>query len=143
MRNNSVINLLHRTLTLTLLTIIIGYLTYQQYFHGAPDDELYSTQQINDDTWLYITQYKGGGATISEVYRYYLSGKLDDAPMKLLAERAPFLVADVGNARVSGHDNLIDVAVTGRVYTFTNSALFYSENVAVMPVIDLTAKARR
>ena len=137
------IKLLHRTLTLTLLAIVIGYFAYQKYYYATPDDDLYSTHQISEKIWLYTTKYKGGGATVSEVYRYYLDGKLGSAPLEHLAEHRPFLIADVGDAQVTGQGNLVNVTVNGRVYSFTNSAAFYVGDEAVMPVINLVANRVR
>lgn len=124
MLGNTLIKWLHRALTAVLLVLVVGYAAYQHYSNGASDDSLYSRRQINDNTWLYITQYEGGGATVSDVYRYYLDGRLDDEPLKHLAGRRLFLVADVGDAKVSGHDDLVDFNITGCVCSFTNSDLF-------------------
>lgn len=139
MPSNSAIEWSHRLLTGVLVVVVLGYVAYQRFIDVAPQDSLYSTRQLSENTWLYVTKYRGGGATVSDVYRYYLDGKLDEAPLKHLAERAPFLVADVGDAQVSGQDDRIDVRVTGRVYAFSNSELFQSGDRTFMPVIDLTA----
>lgn len=143
MQSNTTIKLLHRILTLTLLAIVVGYLAYQKYYYAAPDDDLYSTRQLSEKIWLYTTKYKGGGATVSDVYRYYLDGNLGNRPLKHLAERSPFLIADVGDARVTGQGNLVEVSVNGRVYSFTNSAAFYVGDEAVMPVINFVANRER
>lgn len=139
MPSNSVIEWLHRLLTAVLLGVVLGYLAYQRLVNVAPEDSLYARRQLSENTWLYVTRYQGGGATVSDVYRYYLDGKLDETPLKHLAERAPFLVADEGDAQVSGQDDRIDVSLTGRVYAFGNSELFQSGDRTFMPVIDLTA----
>ncbi|MFZ5959153.1 hypothetical protein ACOXVJ_16755 [Pseudomonas knackmussii] len=143
MQSYTIIKLLHRILTLTLLTIVIGYLAYQKYYYAAPDDDFYSTQKISEKIWLYITKYKGGGATVSDVYRYYLDGELGNTPLKHLAGREPFLIADVGDAQVTGQGNQVNVTVNGRVYSFTNSAAFYVGDEAVMPVINFVANRVR
>jgi len=38
-------------------------------------DKLISSQQLNENTWLYVTGETGGGATVADSYRYYLAGK--------------------------------------------------------------------
>lgn len=143
MQNNTVIKRLHCALTAVLLLLVVGYSAYQFYFNGAPDDDLSSKQQVTENTFLYVTKYKGGGATVSDVYRYYLDGNLGADPLKKLSDRAPFLVADVGNAKVTGYGSHINVSFTGRVYSFTNSDLFYADGVAIMPVISITANGVR
>lgn len=134
---------LHYALTTVLLLLVVGYAVFQFYSNSAPDDELYSRQKITESTYLYITRYKDGGATVSDIYRYYLGGDFLEDPMLELKERTPFLVADVGNARVSGYGNHVNIMMTGRVYSYTNSDLFYSNNVAIMPVIGITANGVR
>ncbi|PLR34866.1 hypothetical protein CYR32_11855 [Chimaeribacter coloradensis] len=143
MQNNALIKRLHMALTGILLVLVAGYALYQFVFNGAPDDALYAQQRITESTFLYVTKYQGGGATVSEVYRYYLDSDLPGDPMTHLKERAPFLVTDVGNAKVSGYGDHINVVLTGRVYAFTNSSLFYAGGAAVMPVITLTAQGVR
>lgn len=143
MQNSTVIKNAHRMLTVVLLLLVAGYAVYQFYFNGDPDDMLYSQQKITDDTFLYVTKYKGGGATVSDVYRYYLDGNLRGDPLTSLKNREPFMIADVGNAKVTGYGNHINVNMTGRVYSFTNSDLFNSDGVAIMPVIGITANGVR
>ncbi len=46
-------------------------------------------------------------------------------------------------AQVTGYGNHLNVTLTGRVYSFTNSDLFYSDGVAIMPVISFTANGSR
>ncbi|ATF90987.1 Uncharacterised protein [Cedecea neteri] len=143
MPNNTVIKSLHCTLTAVLLLLVGGYAAYQYYFNGPPDDVFFSRQKVTDTTFLYITRYKGGGATVSEVYRYYLDGNLSGDPMEHLKSRAPFLISAVSNAKVTGYGSHVNVTLTGRVYSFTNSDLFYSDGVAIMPVISFTANGSR
>lgn len=143
MQNNTLIKRLHMALTGIVLVLAAGYALYQFAFNGAPDDALYAQQRITESTFLYVTKYQGGGATVSEVYRYYLDSDLPGDPMAHLKERSPFLVTDVGNAKVSGYGAHINVVLTGRVYAFTNSSLFYAGGATVMPVITLTAQGVR
>ncbi|WP_313385789.1 hypothetical protein [Pantoea sp.] len=82
-----------------------------------------------------------GYATIhySDVYRYYLDTKQQGNPREHLKKRTPFMVADTGSARITGYGSHVNVTITGRIYSFTNSDLFYAGNVAILPVIDLNA----
>lgn len=139
MLNSTVIKHAHRLLTLVLLVLVVGYAGFQYFFNGRPDDSLVTSQKVNDSTWVYITKYKGGGATVSDVYRYYLDGQIAGDPLKRLGDSEPFLVADAGNAKVTGYGNRVNVSVTGRVYSFTNSIAFYAGGVGVIPVINITA----
>jgi hypothetical protein len=143
MQNNKIFRRLHAALTGVLLLLVAGYAFCQFYVNRTPEDALYAQRRITESTFLYVTKYQGGGATVSEVYRYYLDGALPGDPMPHLKERTPFLVTDVGEAKVSGYGNHINVMLTGRVYAFTNSDLFYADGVAVMPVISLTANGVR
>lgn len=143
MPNNTVIKSLHSTLTAVLLLLVGGYAAYQYYFNGPRDDVFFSRQKVTDTTFLYITRYNGGGATVSDVYRYYLDGNLASDPMDHLKKRAPFLISAVSNAKVTGYGSHVNVTLTGRVYSFTNSDLFYSDGVAIMPVISFTANGSR
>ncbi|WP_279050966.1 hypothetical protein [Cedecea davisae] len=143
MLNSTVIKRLHCTLTGVLLLLVVSFAAYQYYFNGPRDDVFSSRQQVTATTFLYITRYNGGGATVSEVYRYYLDGNLPGDPMPHLNKRVPFLVAGVGDAKVTGYASHINVTLTGRVYSFTNSDLFYDGNTAVMPVISIMANGVR
>ncbi|MEL4014230.1 hypothetical protein [Dryocola clanedunensis] len=139
MPGNTVIKWGHRILTAVLLLLVLGYVGFQIFFNGPPDDGLVSSQKVNESTWLYVTKYNGGGATVSDVYRYYLDGRLAANPLKHLGESTPFLVSDAGNAKVTGDGNRINVTLTGRIYSFTNSIVFYSDGAAFMPVISIIA----
>jgi hypothetical protein len=143
MLNSTAIKRLHCAVTTVLLLLVGGYVAYQFYFNGAPDDELFSQRQITESTHLYVTKYKGGGATVSDVYRYYLDGDLRGDPMPYLKSRTPFLVADVGDAKVTGYGNNITVTMTGRVYSYTNSVFFTADNMAILPVVNITANGVR
>lgn len=143
MPKSTVIKWLHRALTVLLLLVVVCVGLYQYYANQPPNDDLFAQQQVTQDVYLYVTKYKDGGATVSEVYRYYLDDKLPGDILAHLKDRAPFLVADVGNAKVTGYGAHINVSVTGRVYSFTNSDLFYANGVAIMPVISINATGVR
>ena len=76
MQGSPVIKKLHCMLTAVLLLIVAGFSLLYYFSRDAPDDELFVQRKITDSVYLYITRYKGGGATVSEVYRYYLDGRL-------------------------------------------------------------------
>lgn len=140
---NTAIKYLHRLTTAILALLVVGFLLYQHFINGPPDDSLAYKKQISENVWLYVTKYNGGGATVSDVYRYYLDGSLSGDVLPHLADRQPFMVSDAGNAAVTGYGSTVNVRVTGRVYSFTNSDLFYSGDTAIMPVINLAATGTR
>ncbi len=140
MPSSTAIKWLHRLLTLALFLVVLVYALVQQYSGPPYDDELILSKQLNSSSWLYITKYKDGGATVSDVYRYYLAGKLSASPLKELGKIAPFLTAERGDAVVSKIGNLLSVNVTGKVYDFTNSVFYYSDGVAYTPTVDFTAR---
>ncbi|MBP2167550.1 hypothetical protein J2125_000742 [Erwinia toletana] len=137
---NTAIKWGHRTLTVVLLLmVIVGGLLW--YSGNAPrDDRVVSQKQLSEDVWLYVTQYQDAGATDSDVYRYYLNKHLSD-PMKVLNKSAPFLQADIGDANVTAIGDHVLVKLTGKVYSFSNSAFYYDDRTPVMPRIDLNAYA--
>ncbi|MFE8102309.1 hypothetical protein RBA71_12545 [Brenneria goodwinii] len=130
----------HRLLTAALLATVVVFCIIQYMSSGSYNDRLYSKKPLSDNIWLYVTQYQDAGATDSDVYRYYLYHRIDGDPMKALGNAAPFLTADRGDASVSGMGNRITVRLTGKIYSFSNSASFYDGKIAVMPTIDIDAK---
>lgn len=128
----------HRALTSILLIVVIAWSLLEYSASGPYDDRLYSKQQLSPDIWLYVTKYQGGGATVSFVYRYYLNKRLDD-PMPTLKKSSPFLTADTDNLKASAVGNRVMVKLTGKVFDFTNSVLFYDEKIPIMPTIDFDA----
>ncbi len=137
MRASMVIKWMHRLTTICLLIIVGGYLAYQYIMHGPYDDSLALQKPLSDNITLYVTKYNGGGATVSDVYRYYLG--THNLSLKNIQQSEPFLVSDKGDAVISGYGNNVNVKLAGRVYSFNNSVLFYSNSVAVIPVITLNA----
>lgn len=130
----------HRTLTIVLILIVIagGMLWYSE---NAPrDDRLISQKKLSEDVWLYITKYQNAGATDSDTYRYYLNKQLAN-PMTVLNKTAPFLQADTGDATITAVGDHVLVKLTGKVYSFTNSAFFYDGKTPVMPRVDLNSTA--
>ena len=137
MHASTAIKWLHRATTLVLLMLTGAYLLYQHSINSPPDDRLWRKKPLTEDITLYITKYNGGGATVSDVYRYYLGN--NTLKLEQLGESEPFLVSDTGSARVNGSANTVSVVLTGRVYSFTNSVLVYSGGVAILPAITLHA----
>lgn len=142
MQRNTVIKRLHCLLTTILLLVVCGFLTYQYSFNAPSHDSFVSKQKLSDSVTLYITKYDGG-ATVSDVYRFYLDKDNSGNIMKALEERSPFLEADTRNVTASAYGNTVNVKITGKVYSFTNSDLFYADGVAIMPVINLIANGIR
>ncbi|MCU6670996.1 hypothetical protein M8013_19910 [Enterobacteriaceae bacterium H4N4] len=143
MPNSTVIKTLHRMLTAVLALLVVGFSVYQYYATQPPEDDLFSQQQITPDVYLYVTKYKGGGATVSDVYRYYLDTKQKGDILHYLTSRKPFLVANTGSARITGYGTHVNATITGRVFSFTNADLFYADGMAVIPVISLNATGVR
>lgn len=136
---STLIKWLHRLLTTVLLLLVIGNVAYR-YYAGPPyNDALFKTQKLNEDTWLYVTKYQGGGATVADVYRYYLAGEIQKDVLKALGNTAPFLTADSDNASITKVGNRVTVRITGRIYEFTNAVLYTSDGMDVMPTIELYA----
>lgn len=130
----------HRALTLALLMIVLigGVLWHSE--HAPYDDQLISRRQLSKDIWLYVTKYNGGGATVSGVYRYYLNRQLDD-PLEVIEKAGPFLQADKGDATITAIGDHVLVRLTGKVYSFSNSAFFYADKIPVTPRIDFNSVA--
>ena len=136
MQRNTVIKRLHCLLTTILLLVVCGFLTYQYSFNAPSHDSFVSKQKLSDSVTLYITKYDDGGATVSDVYRFYLDKDNSGNIMKALE-------ANTSNVTASAYGNTVNVKITGKVYSFTNSDLFYADGVAIMPVINLIANGIR
>jgi hypothetical protein len=144
MQERLVIKNLHRMLTTTLLLLVGGYAAYQYFFNLPPNDVLVSKQKLSDSVWLYITRYDEGNATVSDFYRFYLDKDEGDSDvMKALKKRTPFMEAKTSNLTATAYGNTVNIKITGKIYSFTNSDLFYSDGVAIMPVINLIANGTR
>ncbi|WP_342322328.1 hypothetical protein AAEY27_18865 [Kosakonia sp. BYX6] len=141
MYDKAVYKWLHRVTTVSLLVAVGGFLLYQRVMDGPRDDSLIGKKKISESVTLYVTKYDGGGATMSDVYRYYLAD--DKQTIEQLNNSEPFLVSDTGGAAVNGCDKRVNVKLTGRVFSFSNSTQFYSGETAMMPVIDLNATGVR
>ncbi|ESN13310.1 hypothetical protein L370_03587 [Enterobacter sp. MGH 24] len=80
---------------------------------------------------------------MSEVYRFYLDKNNSGNIMKALKDRSPFLEANTSHITASAYGNTVNVKITGKVYSFTNSDLFYTDGIAIVPVINLIANGIR
>ncbi|AIR02225.1 TPA: hypothetical protein QDZ66_002645 [Pluralibacter gergoviae] len=144
MQKKSVIKVLHRMLTVILLLLVGGYCSYQYVLSIPSSDVLVSKQKLSDSVWLYVTQYDGGNATVADAYRFYLDKDdgIEDV-MAALKKRTPFMVANTKNVSATAYGNTVNIKITGKIYSFTNSDLFYSDGVAIMPAINLIANGIR
>jgi hypothetical protein len=66
-------------------------------FYAPSHDSFVSKQKLSDSVTLYITKYDDGGATVSDVYRFYLDKDNSGNIMKALEDRSPFLEANTSN----------------------------------------------
>lgn len=139
MQGSTVIKWLHCLLTTVLLLLVIGNVAYHYYVGPPYNDALFKTRQLNGDTWLYVTKYQGGGATVADVYRYYLAGEIPKDVLKILGNTAPFLTADSDNASITKTGNRVTVRISGRIYDFTNSVFYTSGGEAIIPSVELYA----
>lgn len=143
MQGSTVIKWIHRLLTAVLLVLVVGNVAYRYYVGTPYNDALFKTQQLSEDTWLYVTKYQGGGATVSEVYRYYLAGEIQKDVLKVLGNTAPFLTSDSDGASVTKVGNRVTVRITGRIYDFTNSVFYTSHGEDIIPSVELCAARSR
>lgn len=144
MQKRSVIRSLHCVLTVMLLLLVGGYAVYQNFYNSPPHDIFISKQKLSDSIWLYVTKYDEGNASVSDIYRFYLDkddGNID--VMEKLIERSPFLETNTFTVAASAYGNTVNIKLTGKVYSFTNSDLFYVDGIAVMPIINLVANGTR
>lgn len=131
---------LHRLITILLLIVVAGYFSYENFMKSRSDDRLVMKKEISENVTLYVTQY-GGGATVPDIYRYYLDDK--NKSIEQLRKSEPFLISDNGSAIINGYGNTINVKLTGRIYSFSNLTMFYAQENLVIPVINLTAAGVR
>lgn len=129
----TVIKWFHYTLTAVLLIVVIGFVMLNADGDELAGTRLVSSQQLSDSTWLYITEYSGGGATVANSYRYYLSGKLEENVSASLAKQVPFLVAAGSAANVRAEGDTINIKYSGRVFSFSNSVVYEGNGRTQMP----------
>ncbi|AVJ16076.1 hypothetical protein CLM71_02445 [Serratia sp. MYb239] len=129
----TVIKWFHYSLTAVLLIVVIGFVILNADGDKMTGTRLVSSQQLSDSTWLYVTEYSGGGATVANSYRYYLSGKLEGNVNASLAKQVPFLVAAGSAANVSADGDIINIKYSGRVFSFSNSVVYEVNGKTQMP----------
>ncbi|HGM6860427.1 TPA: hypothetical protein ACKQDZ_001748 [Serratia rubidaea] len=129
----TVIKWFHYSLTAVLLIVVIGFVMLNADGDELAGTRLVSSQQLSDSTWLYVTEYSGGGATVANSYRYYLSGKLEGNVNASLAKQVPFLVAAGSAANVSAEGDTINIKYSGRVFSFSNSVVYEGNGETQMP----------
>lgn len=135
---------LHGMLTVVLLLLVGGYAAYYSFFNSPPHDTFVGKQKLSDSVWLYVTKYDEGNATVSNIYRFYLDKDLGNSDVtNALKDRSSFLETNTDAVTATAYGNTVNVKMTGKIYSFTNSDLFYENNVAVMPVINITANGVR
>jgi hypothetical protein len=140
MHASTAIKWLHRLTTILLLIIVAGYFSYEYFMKSRSDDRLVIKKEVTENVTLYVTQY-GGGATVPDIYRYYLDDK--NRTIEQLRKSEPFLVSDNGSAIISGYGNTINVKLSGRIYSFSNLTMFYVQENLVIPVVNLSATGVR
>lgn len=134
----------HGMLTVVLLLLVGGYAAYYSFFNSPPHDTFVGKQKLSDSVWLYVTKYDEGNATVSNIYRFYLDKDLGNSDVtNALKDRSPFLETNTDAVTATAYGNTVNVKMTGKIYSFTNSDLFYENNVEVMPVINITANGVR
>lgn len=99
MLNSTVIKRFHFILTLVLI-IIIGLLVIGNE-SSRDNDVLKRSQIINQSSWLYMTEYSAGGATVPVIYRYYLTSKITGNEQQILNKLKTLepLIEGVGSIR--------------------------------------------
>jgi len=131
-------------LTVVLLLLVGGYAAYYSFFNSPPHDTFVGKQKLSDSVWLYVTKYDEGNATVSNIYRFYLDKDLGNSDVtNALKDRSPFLETNTDAVTATAYGNTVNVKMIGKIYNFTNSDLFYENDVAVMPVINITANGVR
>jgi len=135
----TVIKWLHRVLTVVLLVTVVAFFALNSGENDHSKDKLISSQQLDATTWLYVTGDTGGGATVADSYRYYLSGKIQSDISANLAKQVPFLVATGSSAAVSVEGDAISIKYSGRVYSFSNSIVYEYQGKTFRPHLDFQA----
>lgn len=131
-------------LTAVLLLLVGGYTAYHYFSNTQPQDVFVSKQKLSDSVWLYATKYDEGNTTVSDIYRFYLEKDIGNKDViDVLKERTPFLETNTNVITATAYGNTVNIKMTGKIYNFTNSDLFYADGIAVMPVINIIANGTR
>lgn len=127
MRASMAIKWLHRATTLTLVIIVV--VLWQSHSDTFRDqDQFQNGHRINDYLWLYSTKNDSGGATVSVIYRYFLSPPLHGTPqqiMKVLRQESPFLEGDgsISSIKEVGRDKM-QIIYSGNVVSLDKSVSY-------------------
>lgn len=105
MQHSTMFNVLHRILTIVLLLLVTCFALFQYNLSKPYNDRLYASKQLNENTRFMSRNIRAENATVSEVFRYYLSGKIAGVPHKTVGDMEPFLTADTGSATVTKLDD--------------------------------------
>ena len=79
---------IHSLVTLSLLTLVIGFLWLNHQPNPRNNDELQRVYKLSDSVWLYMTVNNQGGATVPTIYRYYLSGGIAGKDIDIIHQLA-------------------------------------------------------
>ncbi|MCE9886360.1 hypothetical protein [Obesumbacterium proteus] len=123
MQSNTDFRRLHYALTVVLLVIvIIGAWLWMR--NPATNAELYRIQDLGDGLYLYVTLDDKGGATVANIYRYYLR---DKGSLQQIVSGQSFLTTNQPDVTVKREDNspVVNIYTSGTVYQFTNSIGYY------------------
>ena len=124
MRKIGATEFVHWALTL-LLALGLGSVTLLNHWSSektlAAASKIVVDRPLSEDIHLYVTEWTGGNATTSFVFRYYLTSKvLDPDTVKVLAQRTPVLTADNRDSVIYVADRRVMLSVRGRVHRFSN-----------------------
>ena len=140
MRLRTAIKWLHGLLTTILLMMVIGFMTSTPGSEQRSEDKVITSQQLDSHTWLYVTGFSGGGATVADSYRYYLTGKIEGDAAAELAKQIPFLIAAGRGANVSVEGEVINISYSGRVFSFSNSIVYEYKGETFRPQVSFQAR---
>ena len=67
---------IHSLVTLSLLTLVIGFFWLNHQPNPRNNDELQRVYKLSDSVWLYMTVNNQGGATVPTIYLTISRGRL-------------------------------------------------------------------
>ncbi|HHT3529021.1 hypothetical protein ACVGWG_04530 [Enterobacter asburiae] len=116
---------IHSLVTLSLLTLVIGFFWLNHQPNPRNNDELQRVYKLSDSVWLYMTVNNQGGATVPTIYRYYLSGALagkDPDIIHQLAMKYP-VIEGTGTITSASIDTSgeVNIAYSGKVISIENN----------------------
>ena len=116
---------IHSLVTLSLLTLVIGFFWLNHQPNPRNNDELQRVYKLSDSVWLYMTVNNQGGTTVPPIYRYYLSGALagkDTDIIHQLAMKYP-VIEGTGTITSASIDTSgeVNIAYSGKVISIENN----------------------